>query len=425
MYKLIIIFLLFSFCSSTSVEDDSIVPQQNNENNNSSVSNESQESLITTKDNEEIENFSDQEQLIEDEYIEELPEPIFIDITEIYEPFINEELLSETKEYAIKADVEELLVYLDDILLFKLPEHIVEEIGGGIAWYVSKNTYTTWDGEPNAQDIDFGAFNTLGYVNALNAFPKRLEAIAKVVRYGSGSYHGTFWTTDASICNDTPVIGAFENIDGVQTLVTGSETTPPDVKALQVGWGFGDSGLIPEVRNIDGADVTVSPGYACEADLSVMLGEEVLFVEEGSTSGYLYPSLQLKNAGIDYKNDITQVFAGSHDGVIAGLYNGDAKFGVSYDDARRTLRKTNPDVGEKVIAFSITAEIPNDVVAVRSDLPADVKEKIYTILSDYISTEEGQAVMDEIYGWTDIVPAVNSEFDVVKQAAEEFGLYDE
>lgn len=272
---------------------------------------------------------------------------------------------------------------------------------------------------------DIGAFNTLGYVNALNAFPKRLEAIAKVVRYGSGSYHGTFWTTDASICNDTPVIGAFENIDGVQTLVTGSETTPPDVKALQVGWGFGDSGLIPEVRNIDGADVTVSPGYACEADLSVMLGEEVLFVEEGSTSGYLYPSLQLKNAGIDYTNDITQVFAGSHDGVIAGLYNGDAKFGVTYDDARRTLRKTNPDVGEKVIAFSITAEIPNDVVAVRSDLPADVKEKIYTILSDYISTEEGQAVMDEIYGWTDIVPAVNSEFDVVKQAAEEFGLYDE
>ena len=272
---------------------------------------------------------------------------------------------------------------------------------------------------------DIGAFNTLGYVNALNAFPTRLEAIAKVVRYGSGSYHGTFWTTDSSVCKSAPVIGAFENIDGVPTLVTGSATTPPDVKALQVGWGFGDSGLIPEVRNIDGADVTVSPGYACEADLSVLVGQEVLFVEEGSTSGYLYPSLQLKNAGIDYTSDITQVFAGSHDGVIAGLYNGDAKFGVTYDDARRTLRKTNPDVGEKVIAMGITAEIPNDVVAVRTDLPEDIKAQIYQILSDYISTDEGAAVMDEIYGWTDIVPAVNSEFDVVKQAAEEFGLYDE
>ena len=272
---------------------------------------------------------------------------------------------------------------------------------------------------------DVGAFNTLGYVNALNAFPTRMEAIAKVVRYGSGSYHGTFWTTDASVCSSTPVIGAFENIDGVPTLVEGSATMPPDVKALQVGWGFGDDGMIPEVRTIDGAEVTVSPGYACEADLSVMIGEEVLFVEEGSTSGYLYPSLQLKNAGISYTSDIVQRYAGSHDGVISGLYNGDAKFGVSYDDARRTLRKTNPDVGEKVIAFAITEEIPNDVVAVRSDLPADMKEKIYTILSDYISTDEGAAVMDEIYGWTGLVPAVNSEFDVVKQAAEEFGLYDE
>ena len=272
---------------------------------------------------------------------------------------------------------------------------------------------------------DVGAFNTLGYVNALNAFPTRMEAIAKVVRYGSGSYHGTFWTTDASVCSSTPVIGAFENIDGVPTLVEGSSTMPPDVKALQVGWGFSDDGMIPEVRTIDGAEVTVSPGYACEADLSVMIGEEVLFVEEGSTSGYLYSSLQLKNAGISYTSDIVQRYAGSHDGVISGLYNGDAKFGVTYDDARRTLRKTNPDVGEKVIAFAITEEIPNDVVAVRSDLPADMKEKIYTILSEYISTDEGAAVMDEIYGWTGLVPAVNSEFDVVKQAAEEFGLYDE
>ena len=272
---------------------------------------------------------------------------------------------------------------------------------------------------------DVGAFNTLGYVNALNAFPTRMEAIAKVVRYGSGSYHGTFWTTDASVCSSAPVIGAFENIDGVPTLVEGSTTMPPDVKALQVGWGFGDDGMIPEVRTIDGAEVTVSPGYACEADLSVMIGEEVLFVEEGSTSGYLYPSLQLKNAGISYTSDIVQRYAGSHDGVISGLYNGDAKVGVTYDDARRTLRKTNPDVGEKVIAFAITEEIPNDVVAVRSDLPADMKEKIYTILSEYISTDEGAAVMDEIYGWTGLVPAVNSEFDVVKQAAEEFGLYDE
>ena len=142
---------------------------------------------------------------------------------------------------------------------------------------------------------DIGAFNTLGYVNALNVFPTRIEAIAKVVRYGSGSYHANFWTTDPSVCDSPPVIGAFENIDGVPTLILGSETESPDVKALQVGWTFGDDGKIPEVRNIDGVDVTVSPGYACEADLNVLRGEKVLFVEEGSTSGYLFTAKKYGN----------------------------------------------------------------------------------------------------------------------------------
>ena len=91
--------------------------------------------------------------------------------------------------------------------------------------------------------------------------------------------------------------------------------------------------------------------------------------------------------------------------------------------AKRT--KTNADVGEKVIAFGITEEIPNDVIAVRTDLPEDIKQQIYDILAAYIATDEGLAIMDEIYGWTDLVPAVNSEFDVVREAAEEFGLYDD
>ena len=66
-----------------------------------------------------------------------------------------------------------------------------------------------------------------------------------------------------------------------------------------------------------------------------------------------------------------------------------------------------------------------DVRIKRTDLPEEIKEKIYNILADYITTDEGLAIMDEIYGWTDLVPAINSEFDVVREAAQEFGLYDD
>ena len=83
-----------------------------------------------------------------------LPEPEFVDLVQIYDPWVNDELLAETREWAIDADVEELLPYLDDVVLFALPEHILRESGGGIAWYASANEYFWFDGEPNAESMD-------------------------------------------------------------------------------------------------------------------------------------------------------------------------------------------------------------------------------------------------------------------------------
>ena len=83
-----------------------------------------------------------------------LPEPEFVDLAEIYDPWVNDALLTETREWAEQADVEELLPYLDDVVLFALPEHILRETGGGIAWYASANEYFWFDGEPNAESMD-------------------------------------------------------------------------------------------------------------------------------------------------------------------------------------------------------------------------------------------------------------------------------
>ena len=145
-------------------------------------------------------------------------------------------------------------------------------------------------------------------------------------------------------------------------------------------------------------------------------------MSESSTSGYLFPALELVNAGIDPQTDITPIFAGSHDAAVTAVYNGDAKYGLSFDDARRNIREEQPDVGEKVIVFSITREIPNDVVAVRSDLPDTLKTAIYDAVEAYLATDEGEAVFDEIYSWTDIQPANEADFDIVREAAAELGI---
>ena len=261
---------------------------------------------------------------------------------------------------------------------------------------------------------DLGAFGPFGYVLAQQQFGN-MEVLIQAIRYGSATYHGQWMTNDPSLCDTAPESAtALENTaDGV------AQVGALDAVALQVGVYFGDAGKALG-ETVDDGDV--SPGTSCMADLSKVKGKRVAFTSESSTSGYLFPALQLIEAGIDPVNDITPIFTGGHDAAVVAVYNGDADIGVSYDDARRTLRKEKLDVGDKVIVFNITSEVPNDVIAASSLLPDSLQKAIYNSIAAFLDTEEGEAAWDEAYGWTSIRPAVDSDFDVVRAAAEALGI---
>ncbi len=262
---------------------------------------------------------------------------------------------------------------------------------------------------------DLGAFGPFGYVLGKDNFGN-IEALIQSIRFGSATYHGQWFTNDPAICAEPPVEAtALENQNGEIVQVPALEAV-----ALQVGVAFGDDG--PELSDTTEDGTPVSPGRSCIGDISAVAGEEVAFVSESSTSGYLFPALELVNAGIDPQTDISPIFAGSHDAAVTAVYNGDAKYGLSFDDARRNIREEEPDVGQNVIVFSITREIPNDVVAVRSDLPDTLKTAIYDTVEAYLATDEGEAIFDEIYSWTDIQPANEADFDIVREAAAELGI---
>ncbi len=262
---------------------------------------------------------------------------------------------------------------------------------------------------------DLGAFGPFGYVLGRDNFGN-IEALIQSIRFGSATYHGQWMTNDASICNEPPVEGtALENKDGEIVQVPAT-----DAVALQVGV-FLDDGT-PQLGETLDDGTPVSPGYSCIGDLSKVAGKTVAWVGETSTSGYVFPALQLKNLGIDPTTGVTGSFTTSHDAAVIAVYNGDAEIGVSFDDARRSIRETNPDVGAENIVFSITPEIPNDVVAVRSDLPQDLKVAIYDAVAAFLATDEGEKIFDDIYGWTDIRPANEADFDIVRNAATELGI---
>ena len=299
----------------------------------------------------------------------------------------------------------------DDIQPFM--DVLEEALGIEVEGFVTTD-YTGLVTAMGTGQADLGAFGPFGYTLAKDQFGG-IEPLIMSVRYGAATYHGQWFTNDASICDSAPESGtALENsADGVVQIGALAAV------ALQVGVYFGDDGKALG-ETVDAGDV--SPGMSCQADLSKVAGKTVAFTSESSTSGSLFPKLQLINAGVDPDADIDVVYTGSHDAAVIAVYNGDADIGLSYDDARRSIRKTNPDVGDKVIVFNITGEIPNDIVAIRTELPGDLKTAIYDAIEAYLATEEGETMFDDIYGWTDIRGAEDSEFDIVRAAAQALGI---
>jgi phosphonate transport system substrate-binding protein len=238
---------------------------------------------------------------------------------------------------------------------------------------------------------DMGAFGPAGYVLANRTYDN-LELLAQSVRFGDSTYHAQWYTSDPTVCGADPIEGSFY-YDASGNVV---HVAPGDSPALQVGW------------NGDGTrDDTVSAGLSCPepVDISVVVGNTIAFPGETSTSGYIFPQVQLLAQGITNDQYDSLFFGGSHDLAVTAVYNGDAQFGLSFDDARRSVREDFPDVGEKIIVFNISPRIANDVIAIRGDLPDDLKDAIFSAMSDFIGTEEGAAIMDQLYSWTDLIRA--------------------
>jgi phosphonate transport system substrate-binding protein len=155
--------------------------------------------------------------------------------------------------------------------------------------------------------------------------------------------------------------------------------------------------------------------------LSLLEGQTVSFVEQGSTSGYAIPALQLVEAGVDPIDGIDGLFAGGHDSSVQAVYDGDAVVGVSFNDARGDIVETSPDVGEKVVVFGWSGPIPNDGFAVAGDLPDSLVQAITDAFVTISSTEEGAALLSELYNIDALVPVTSSDYDVIRELETELG----
>lgn len=292
---------------------------------------------------------------------------------------------------------------------------------------------TGYDGLQVAMGTDqaqLGAFATTAYIFASQAFPDAFEPLIQSIRFGSPSYH-TQWMVHVDnadlVCATEPGVGAFENLneDGEKAAL-GESMIPTlldifETVALNVG-------EVPGSTDQDATDdgTPIDFGLACEPKddwYEALRGETVGWVGPISGSGYLMPAAALVDLGFDLDTDINGQFHGDDHGLsVQSVYDKEVLVGVSFDDARRLIRGTVPDVGSKVVVFNITQDVPNDVVAARADLPDSLKQAIYDIVDAFLATEEGEAIWDEIYGWTGIQPPNEEGFQILLDAAAKIGF---
>ncbi len=142
-----------------------------------------------------------------------------------------------------------------------------------------------------------------------------------------------------------------------------------------------------------------------------------------STSGWIIPMLSIRAAGVNPDTDLKEIIdAGSHDAVVAAVYNGDVDAGATYVDARTRVEKNFPDVMEKIVVLGVTTDIPNDGVQFIPSMSEEMKNKITKALLEVAATDEGKEALKTAYQWNALEEHDDTFYDPFRQVLQAAGL---
>jgi phosphonate transport system substrate-binding protein len=270
-----------------------------------------------------------------------------------------------------------------------LGDLLATELGIGVDTYVPTD-YAALVVAMQTGQADIGMFGPIALVQAADRAGAEIRL--QSVRRGSPSYHTQWFTNNPERFCQTEVVQA-ENAEG-NTFSYCNGTEPP-----------------------------ASEGPAGEDALSLIgEGETVIFVDASSASGYYYPATQIASVtGIDPLSGLDAQFAGNHQSAVLAVQRGDAEVGVSFDDARNDLVEETPEIGDEVVVFAWSSEIPNDGMAIRSELPQDLRDAITDAMMRIIQTEEGAQAFLDVYNIEGLVEADLAAIDIARQVAQNFG----
>lgn len=145
-------------------------------------------------------------------------------------------------------------------------------------------------------------------------------------------------------------------------------------------------------------------------------GKKVCFVDPSSTSGYLFPSYNLLDAGIDPEKDITPVFAGKHDVSVTKTGEGkECEVGFAEDSEVAKSDKVKV-VAETMVpgaplVYSNT--LPDEVISVLTDSLAEVT--IDDIIAAGVDSADSDAFRSVFFATK---PVDDEYYDLIRDICE-------
>ena len=276
-----------------------------------------------------------------------------------------------------------------------LTDYLTEALGTNV-WGNVTQDYAGLVIAMETGQAQIGALPPFGMVQAMDR--AGVIPILQTERDGEVTYHAQWFTNDPdTYCADEPVAREYTNADGeVYTLLNCNGTSVAETEA---GYTFGPKGE--------------------EAIAKIEPGTTVSYTHTGSTSGFIFPALQLIDlAGLDPIADVEEIMSVGHDNSVIAVCNGDAEVGVSFDDAREIVSPADCPGLSDIVVFALSEEIPSDGIAVSPDLPEEFVQRLIDALLAYSQTEEGAAVLDSVYQIDTFGLADVEAYDLVREAAE-------
>jgi phosphonate transport system substrate-binding protein len=164
-------------------------------------------------------------------------------------------------------------------------------------------------------------------------------------------------------------------------------------------------------------------GIKSVADLK---GKTFCFVDPNSTSGYIIPQIVLKANGIDPDKDFKATQnAGSHDNVAIAVYKGDCDAGSTFVDVRTDsapIKENYPDILDKVEAFYITDNIPNDGMQVIKDFDPALKDATVNGMLFIANDAGGKAMLRNLYSYRGLDKIDPTFYDAFRALMEKAGV---